>query len=391
MAEALVTPEVLTWARERAGLSTAALAERLGVEEGRVIAWETAAERPTFGQAEQLARTTHVPFGAFFLPSPPDDDLPLPDLRAGGAHRSPALDAAFKDALGDVFYKFDWYREYRRQEGADPLPFVGRYSTRTEAAVVAEDMARVLGLTPEVRAASRGAEEFLRRLIGLAEGAGIWVLRNGVVGGNTHRPLDVGVFRGFAIADPVLPTIFLNGRDAYAGQIFTLAHELAHLWIGQSGISDPLAVPSGRAGAARVEACCNRVAADLLAPRQDVQALWVADLSLDRNAEILARHFRVSAMVIGIRARDMGLVDRDTFERFRDAELQRWRRLRESAEGGGGDYYVTARSRNGGRFMRAVVAQAMSGHLLLRDAASLLNMTPKTLRVAHARMGEGRL
>src|SRR5699024_3916533 len=105
----------------------------------------------------------------------------------------------------------------------------------------------------------------------------IWVMRNGVVGNNTHRPLSVQQFRGFAISDPVVPLIFINGKDAKAAQIFTFAHELAHIWLGSTGISNVLIGETDYGVHSALERKCNKIAAEFLVPEAGFAAQWHAD------------------------------------------------------------------------------------------------------------------
>lgn len=389
MPEALVNPRVLKWARERAGLPVDKLAKRLNSSSSKIAAWEAGDSRPTFRQAEKLADATHVPFGFLFLPAPPEEKLPIPDLRVVDKAVSPALDADFIDTLRDIQFKHDWYREYLLEHGHQPLPFVGRFKKSTAPKQVADDMRRELGVGLSERLQARSWEEYFRILVARAERIGIWVIRNGVVGNNTHRPLSVEVFRGFAISDDVAPLVFVNGRDAKAAQIFTLAHELAHIWFGQSGISDPFqAVGASSAPSAQIEKLCNAVAAEFLLPETEFISSWRADVPLEQNADHLCAHFRVSRIVVAIRADGLGLVRKPEFQRFWEEEKRRW--AEERTEGvAGGDYYRTAKARNGERFMRAVLASAMSGDILLRTAGALLNMTPKSVQEAYRRQQEG--
>ncbi len=384
MSEALVTPRLLTWARERAGLPVDVMAKRAGTTVAKAGAWEAGDARPTFKQASRWANVTHVPFGYLFLTEPPREELPIPDLRTVQRASSPGESADFLDALRDVQFKMDWYRVYREELGASALPFVGRFRDSPTVDAVAKDMRRVLGGAESERA--RSFDEFLTKLVKRAEAAGIWVMRSGVVGTNSSRPLSVELFRGFAISDPIVPLVFLNVRDARAAQIFTLAHELAHIWIGESGISDAFSTPmTGRAG---VESLCNSIAAEFLVPREEFRREWDADVGLLENAARLSTRFRVSRIVIAIRARVLNMVAETDFQEFLASERARWRQEREDSPGGG-DYYRTARSRNGDGFVRAVLGAAASGGLLLREAGRLLDMKPKIVREAYRRQEEG--
>lgn len=385
MGEALINPRLLTWARERAGLPVEVMAKRAGTTLKKAESWENGASRPTFRQATRWASVTHVPLGYLFLPKPPDEVLPIPDLRTVRHGTVPAESPEFMDELRSVQFKADWYRDYRKQQGSPELSFVGRFKSSHSVEAIARDMRSVLGIEQATRGSARSWEEFFSILTEHAEAVGIWVMRSGVVGNNTSRPLSVDTFRGFAISDPIVPLAFVNARDARAAQIFTLAHELAHLWIGESGISDAFSSKVVDAGA---ESLCNSIAAEFLVPREEFRRDWRKDDDLSSNAARLSRDYRVSQIVIAIRARVLNFIDEETYQSFLDRERARWLKQREDSSGGG-DYYRSARSRNGAGFFHAVLASAETGETLLRHAGQLLDISPKNVREAYRRSREG--
>ncbi len=380
MPEALVTPSVLRWARERASLEPEDLAQKLSVKPDRILDWEVGKNRPTFRQAENLARVTHVSLGFLFLPGPPKETLPIPDLRTAGSRAVGEISVDLRDVILDALRKQDWYRDYLRAQGAETLAFVGRFGLDSRAEEIAADIIQTLAIRPVDRKGNY--ERFLETLIAKSEETGILVLRNGVVGHNTKRPLDVGEFRGFAIADDYAPLIFINNADAKAGQIFTLVHELAHIWLGQSGISDlTLRVATGKHQ--KVERLCNEVAGEVLVPSQELVGLWRADYSLSENGEEVASVFKVSTVVIGFRLAKLGLVSQKQAADFYDQEKKKWRKQ----SGSGGQFYYTAPVRNSKLFTAAVIRQALSHRMLLRDAGKLLGVKPSYLRTQAQKMG----
>lgn len=377
MANALINGEVLRWARERAALPAHVVADRLGQNEDRIHQWEAGEAKPTFRQAQMLAGIVHIPFGFLFLPAPPQDELPLPDLRTVGGAPAGELDVNTRDLLRDVMFKHDWFVDVLEEEGHGPLPFVGKFTIRDSADVVAADIRKTLEITDAFREAANW-EGYLRALMVRAEAAGVWVMRSGIVGSNTHRPLSVKQFRGFAISHPIAPLVFINGHDAKAAQIFTLAHELAHVWVGSSGISN---VQIGRRDYGtdkRSEVFCNKVAAELLVPASHLRELWNAKAQPAANYETLARAFKVSKVVIARRALDLEMVEEAAYSRFYRQQEEEWERDAEGA-GAGGDFHLTLPVRNGSRFTREVAARAVSGRTLFRDAAALLNVKPASI------------
>ena len=237
MTTAFLTPELITWARNRSHLTHGELAKRVNVSETLLSAWEKGDAHPTLRQAEKLAQRLHVPFGFLFLSSPPALEIALPDLRT--VQGTPLSDPSpeFYDVFNDALRKQEWYKNYLEDQGTKPLPFVGRFSLTTPMNEVASDIHFTLTMSQELRHQSADWEAFLQNLMLKAEQIGVLVLRNSVVGNNTHRPLSPKEFRGFVISDDIAPLVFLNGGDAKSAQIFTLVHELAHLWIGESGLS----------------------------------------------------------------------------------------------------------------------------------------------------------
>ena len=237
--EAFITPDVLRWALDRRGLPDEEVARRVSVKPERLREWKGGSRRPTLRQAQTLAQKLSIPLGYLFLSERPTEEFPLPDLRTVGdappGTPSPELVAVVYDALN----KQQWYREYLESQGEEPIEFVGSRSVNDDPDDVAEDIRSRLGVNDAMRQDAATWEQFLTNFVRAAEAAGILVLRSGIVEANTQRPLDVEEFRGFAISDEFAPLVFINGKDAKAAQIFTLAHEIAHLWLGGKRYLEP--------------------------------------------------------------------------------------------------------------------------------------------------------
>ncbi len=382
MTEALVNHEMLRWARERVGLPPGEIAKAIGVAEVRVLAFERGEARPTFRQAEKWAAKTYIPFGFLYLDRPPEDTLPIPDLRRVGDGGVEPLSADFYDLLQDVLYKHGWYREYLQELGVPRVTFVGSYKPNAPI----ENLAGQIRMRTGLSLLRKGRDdEKLRQWFRGCEKCGIWILRSGIVGSNTRRPLRVKEFRGFAIADRVAPLVFINGRDAKAAQFFTLAHELTHIWLGESGISNPsLAERPTRQGHA-LERYCNEVAAEVLAPAEEFRRTWQRGHSLEENVLELTGHFPASRVVLARRAADLGLIDWAAYAEFYKEEKRSWDKL--AAEGG--NFYKNVGPRNGRRFVESVLNEAVSGRLLLREAGRLLGMGPEKVVELHRRAAGG--
>lgn len=359
-----VKPELLRWARERAGADMDALVRKFP----KYREWESGEVRPTFRQLEGFAKTVHAGVGYFFLPEPPDEPVPIPDFRTvGGAPVGrPSLNLLHTIYLCQR--RQDWYQEFARAEGEDPLPFVGSAGLSDDVETVAARMRGALGFDLEERRDVPTWTEALRLFIAKADALGVLVMVSGVVGNNPHRRLDPEEFRGFALADDLAPLIFVNGADTKAAQMFTLAHELAHLWLGETALSDsrPDSVPR-RA----VESWCNRVAAELLAPLAAIREEYREEEELPEALARLARRFKVSTLVVLRRLHDAGSLTRMQFRRAYDVERERLRSLPRSV---GGSFYPTLRSRVGRRFGHALVVSTFEGRTSFTESFHLLGI-----------------
>ena len=354
--------EVLNWAAERAGGSLRSFAESIAkrdkdrerIAEGRL----------TVPQAEKLAKRARIPFGYLFLTSPPEVTRPrIPDLRQ--IQDAEPLSEEFYETLEDALTKQEWFAEYLREQEAQTLSIIGKFSLteRPSRKTVSEDIAKELNISDDDRRKSSNADAYFSRLSAKAEAKGILVMKSGFVKSNTRRTLSEKQFRGFALPHALAPLVFVNGNDAKVAAVFTLMHEIAHIWLGIGGVSDVAlknSLPS--------EKLCNAIAADVLVPLNRFNEMWSGPQDLER----MARFFRVSKLVIARRALDQKLVNQD----FYDEVAENSRKIKKT---GAPTADITIPVRNGKRFTRTVIASAMSGETLLRDAGYLLNVRADTV------------
>jgi Zn-dependent peptidase ImmA (M78 family) len=294
------------------------------------------------------------------------EPLPIADFRTlsgtGVAQPSPDL----LDTVYQCQQRQDWFREYLRTEGYEPLYFVNSVSVRTNPESVASSIREAISLDVGARLRWRTFEDALRGLVEQIEAAGVLVMRNGVVGNNTHRTLDVKEFRGFTLCDEYAPLIFVNAADSKSAQMFTLVHELAHVWLGQSGVSDASVTPSHS-----IERFSNAVAAETLVPMTEFREV-LASAALDTiQAGRIALHFKVSPLVVLIRALQGGILSQGGFDALAAVEREKDHGTTRSS---GGDFYRTQSSRLGRRFARAVIISTLEGRTLYRDAFRLLGV-----------------
>lgn len=365
MATANINTAMLTWARERSGCSVSDFAHKLMIDEERLLKWESGEQTLTFNQAMQFADKAHVPFGYLFLLHPPVETLLIPDLRTVEGKPVNRPSAELLDIVKLMLQRQEWYREYLKQQFIEPNPYVGRFSLQDDVKTIVESIRKVLNLASHPQRGN--SDDYYRDLVNRIESVGILVMRQANLGHFT-RPLRVEEFRGFAITDEYAPIIFVNHADAPGARLFTLIHELCHIWIGQSGISD-----GDTHASRREEVLCNAVAAELLVPAEEFQLLWQQDNeNWQDNLPPLENHFRVSSWVLARRALTLGFIQHDDYSRF-IAKLKAAWLEREKSEKGGPTYYKTKKAQISQPFSRAVVGQALSGQLLLREASMLLD------------------
>jgi Predicted Zn peptidase len=384
MAKIELVPSVLKWARERSRLDPEELARKVQVKTERVRAWEETG-RISFAQVARLAAKTHTPEGFLFLPTPPEDTLEIPDLRTIDDHPGrPSPDLL--DSVHAMQRRQAWMREELIARGTQPLPFVGSASMTDSTEEIAESMRQAIAL------GSGWANEVstwvtaLRLLQRRIDDAGILVVSNGVVGNNTHRALNPHEFRGFCLVDVYAPLVFVNAADFKSAQMFTLAHELAHVWLDASGVSNP---DLGDLDAARpeVERRCDEIAAEFLIPAQELRSIWTeVSNETDRFAHV-ARRFKTSQIVAARRALDTAMISRSEFFDFWE-EYQLDERRAAQVGGQGGNFWNTQGVRLGRRFSHAVVNAVQEGRLLYNVAYALTDLRGPTFDTLVERVRE---
>jgi Zn-dependent peptidase ImmA (M78 family) len=365
-----ISPQMISWARERAALEPSSLLKRFP----KLLEWESGVVHPTLNQLESFAKAVAVPFGFLFLREAPQEPLPIPDFRTFDNKDVLRPSPNLLDMIYACQERQSWYRDFAQTNGLPKLPFIGSVQLSETPETVAGIIAKQIGFDMTSRMACRTLEEARRFLIQKADQSGILVMVSGVVFSNNRRKLDLDEFRGFALSDRVAPLIFINGADSKSGQMFTLAHELAHLWLNSTGISNIGPAPSS--SSKKEEIWCNAVAAELLVPHSTLRSLLH-----DRNEkEIdlllrLSKYFKVSKLVVLRRLLDVGWLDHAAFNMAWAREKALFEKNKNKTTKEGGDFYRTTALRVGRRFTLALVSNTLEGQTLYRDAFRMLGVS----------------
>jgi Zn-dependent peptidase ImmA (M78 family) len=369
-----VNAQVLEWALDRSRRR-----ESLERKFPKLSGWRDGDALPTFRQLQDFAKAAAVPFGYLLLQKPPVEQLPVANFRTVSAESGSGLSPELIDTIQAMQRRQVWMREYLIAEGHDRLPFVGSRRIDTEPAEIARNIRAVLGIDESWAANQPNWGEALRALIGKVENAGILVMSNGIVENNTHRKLDPQEFRGFVLVDDYAPLVFLNGVDGKAARMFTLAHELAHIWIGVSAAFDLRDLqPADNDN----ERACNLIAAEFLVPSTVLAEFWPQVRGRDNAFQLLAKRFKVSEIVAARRLLDMGFIVRAEFFRFYNEWQQNELRIahKKAEDDSGGNYYANLNLRIGNRFGDLLTRSVQAGTTPYTDAWRLTGLKKNTFQ-----------
>jgi len=362
-----IRPELLVWAIQRAGLTV----EELTRKGSNVASWIEEKNRPTVKQLEKFSQQVYVPFGYLFLPEPPEEDWqPIPFFRTDGNNGN-KINLNVYDTVLLLQQRQEWLRGYLKDNDFDDLDFVGRYNNSSDVVAIVNDICQTLGLQEDWASHFKTWEETLDHLVEKIEDRGIITVFNGVVGNNPYRKIPVEECRGFVLVDKTAPFMFINNSDSKAAQMFTIVHELAHIWTGKSaGFDFRKLQPAEDAN----EKICDRVAAEFLVPESEFARIWKDGCSYKE----VGKYFKVSEIVIARRALDTGKIKRDEFFAFYDEYIRR--EVKTQGKQTGGNFYATTRKRLSFAFASHVYNAFRSGDLLYRDACKLTGLKGDTFQ-----------
>jgi Zn-dependent peptidase ImmA (M78 family) len=366
--EVNVNSNVLTWAITRAGYDVPTFAEKY--PKVRVLEWLEGQKKPTVKQLEAFSRKVHIPFGYLFLQQPPHEKVPIPFFRTNGS-QSEKVSINVYDTILLLQQRQDWLRNYLIDNEYERLPFVGKFNKSDDVEAIVADIRHILQLPENWAGTFKTWQEAKDHLVLKIEDLGIITIFNGVVENSTNRPIPVNECRGFVLVDEYAPFMFVNNADFKSAQMFTIVHELAHIWTGQSaGFDFRRLQPANEP----IEILCDKVAAEFLVPKEEFDKIWIQK---PNNMAYAARYFKVSQIVIARRALDTGKITRSQFFDFYEYYANREFTRKESQDSGG-NFYATTKKRISITFASHIYQAVQSGKLLYRDAYKLTGLKGDT-------------
>jgi len=363
--EVNVNNNMLTWAIARAGYDVPAFAEKFP----KILDWLEGQKKPTVKQLEEFSRKVYLPFGYLFLPQPPQERVPIPFFRTNG-NQADRISINVYDTILLLQQRQDWLKNYLQDNDFNRLPYVGKFRNSNDVNAIVADIRQTLQLPENWASQFRTWQEAQDHLVLHIEDKGIITIFNGIVENNTHRPIPVDECRGFVLVDEYAPFMFVNNSDFKSAQMFTIVHELAHIWTGHSAGFDFRRLQPANDP---IEILCDKVAAEFLAPEQTFDEVWN---HRPNNFAYASRYFKVSEIVIARRALDTQQITSKEFHDFYNDYMNR--EYGKKGKTSGGDFYATTKKRLSITFASHVDTAVKSGALLYRDACKLISLKGDT-------------
>lgn len=342
--------------------------------------WQSGEKTPTFNQVEDMSKKTNIPFGYFFLDKPPVEECSIVEYRTINSAKIAEPSRNLVDTVNLMTGIQEWMVEYVVENGQEELEYVGSATGETQVLSVAEDIRKKLDIQVDWYSDRQNAGEsfrFLKRRMGNIH---VLVMTSGIVGNNTRRKLNVEEFRAFTLVNKYAPLIFINSCDSDNGKLFSILHELAHVWTGENSFYN--APINADSESREVEKFCNAVAAEILVPTESFLEKWKSsyDEILDKIGKI-AKSFRCSRFVVVRKALDHGKISQETYEQIvkeLTSQFKEWQESQKENKGTGGDYYRNLASKIDRNFVMALARSASEGRTQYTEIYRLTNTNRKT-------------
>lgn len=375
--KAYITPIVFKWARESARMNEETAASKVSVSINKLKEWEAGTSQPTIRQAQTLAKVYKRPFALFFLPEIPRDFQPLQDFRKKG---SKPLRTASVFIIREIQQKQAWISEVNEENKEEKLSFVGKYSINDDPAKVAKDILDTLDINP----ANYKTDNPLKEWIDASESNGIFVSRTSFI--HSKLKLDSEEIQGFVIADQYAPFVFVNSDDWNAPQLFTLVHEIAHIWIAKTGISNSIEPEiKNKDKFHPVDLFCNEVAADALIPQNIIRSIDHSIFHNPKEVFKVAKSLGVSSFAFLVRALNLNIISINVYQNlkreagieykaFLKRETEKRAKQKEKDKTGRPNFFLLQLNRNSRLFTQTILDAFRGGFIEPTQASNLLNV-----------------
>ena len=363
-----ISPAVIDWALRYV---------RNSRTEKKLLLWKSGDKKPTLKQIEELSRELHLPFANFLLPAPLPENIPLLEYRTIESLELSEPSRELVDTIQHMARVQDWMHDYLLSNASDKLPFVGCLSASSNEKETADTIRATLEINANWQkhiSKDMTPFNFFRERI---ENIGVVVMINGIVANNTHRALDSGEFRAFAMINDYAPLIFINSNDSESGKLFSLLHEAAHIFLGSNSLFNANDIQNI---SNPVEKLCNSVAAEILVPKDIFVSAWQTEQDSEAQIDKLSKEFKCSTIVIARRALDSRLINKELYDAVYNTSREQYlaSKERQKQQGSGGDYYNVLKSRISGNFFATLENALCEGKVTYTDAYRLTNTNGKT-------------
>ena len=296
----IVKPIIIQWAIQSAGKDVNALSDKFD----KIDKWTSEESELTVSELNKLSKELRIPFGYFFLGEPPDEDIQLLKYRTVDNEEQAKPSRELIDTIKYMEKRQSFMRDALIEDGFLPHEFVGSAAIKDNPEDLAVKITQELKLKKDWNKNNPAAFNVLREAI---SNLGILVMQNGVVGNNNHRVLNVAEFRAFVLIDEYVPLIFLNARDSANAKVFSLCHELVHIWLGVDELYNDNFTTNQIFNNGQLESFCNEVAAEMLLPLSSIQSALDPQNDIYTNIKHISKVFNVSELVVCIRLKQKNL------------------------------------------------------------------------------------
>ena len=341
------------------------------------LLWMSGEKAPTFNQLEQFSKTTNIPFGYFFLDTPPIEQMGLLEYRTIDSINLKQPSRNLVDTIHEMEDVQEWMRDYIRNADLGDLTYVGKYKNIDDVAQIADGIRSELGLDKKWFHESSGSWDSFKLIRERLEKIGTLVMMSGIVGSNTHRSLDINEFRAFTLIDKYAPLIFINANDSSNGRLFSLVHEMTHIWLGEDSFYNDY--QNHVNDISKIEILCNAVTAEILVPIDLFNSSWYKSNINDINEKIndIATYFKCGTTVIARRALDRGFIDKNIYYAIAETAINKYKEQKNN-QGSGGNYYNTLKTRVDNRLVHALSNSIYEGKTAFTEAYRLTHTNRKT-------------